>query len=51
MHVYIAPEPGNPVLGRCTVFLSVLINLSMCIPVQYLYVSRHYPANKRLFLA
>jgi len=23
MHVYIAPEPGNPVLRRCTVLLSL----------------------------
>ena len=22
MHVYIAPEPGNPVLRRCTVLVS-----------------------------
>ena len=22
MHVYIAPEPGNPVLRRCTILLS-----------------------------
>ena len=24
MHVYIAPEPGNPVLRRCTVVLSLI---------------------------
>jgi len=24
MHVYIAPEPGNPILGPCTVLLSLI---------------------------
>ena len=32
MHVYIAPKPGNPVLRRCTVLLSLTRTCSNPVP-------------------